>query len=272
MWVSAIQLLSLAVGAQRYWLDREPGGSQAAAARREAAWEVMALLPRVAAGVGMTVRCRPADKLTTFGLVPVLFEHLAHVGSAASAAEAAQLMEAADAAASQLLPLAHALWLERQAGGQPQRPAQDTQAAHTFLRLVSITYSILKDGACFPANGPDPAPPGSAAEHTAAAKAARRLQVTALRLVHWAAGAATAPAWLAGVGAPFGSRLELYEACHMAHEAAELVVAASQGLAAGSDAARTQEKRRCVRGAACCCTRAGVWLAWCTLHALSARF
>ena len=251
VWLSAIQLLGLALGAQRYWLEREPRGQQAAAAaRREAAWALVALLPRIAAGVRTAARSRVLEldmQLGMASVVTALSEHLAHAGSVRSAAEAAHVLQAADAAVSQLLPHAHALWQQRQAAAGQQLPAVDAELAATCLRLLTTSYVILKGGAYDPASGSDTAPPGSPAEHAAAVEAARRLQVTALRAVHWAAGAASAPAWLASVGAPYSGVLELHEACHVAQEAAEIVVEASGSLAAGGDTAHAQELRRWVQ-------------------------
>ncbi|KAI7843037.1 hypothetical protein COHA_003369 [Chlorella ohadii] len=242
--ISALHLLCISTGVQRYWLEREPAGGQAATAGmlREAAWDVLALMPRIAVAVAGVVRGNVMDltgKLMTAGAVPLLCLQLAHVGCARSAAEAAQLLTAADAAVSRLLPLAHGLWQQRRAAGQQQLPPEDVSLALACLRLLTNTCSVLKHGAY---DGSDAAPPGSPAEHAAAAIAARRLQVTMLRLVHWAAGTASVPAFLADVGALYGSLLELHEACHVAQEAADAVASVSGPLASGAGDAQAQSR------------------------------
>lgn len=226
-WKTLIMLFQGALWAQREWHLQPPLDAAQQAAARQASWTVLRLLPKLAGALRLvcgdpTLAC--PGRLTCCDLVALLCVHLTATGGVESAAEAAQLLAAADAAIG-LLPLAHEVWQQRQAAGR-QLPDADAKMAHVCLQLAALAYLPLSD-----AYGQGAKPPGSAAEHATAATAARRLQLSSCRLLHWAVSAAD-PTWMQSLGTEHSSLTDLQDTMAVASRAATLVTEAEEARVA----------------------------------------
>lgn len=223
----------------------QQAGAATAAAGREAAWQVAALLPRLARATSTIADSSAyldlSGRLVACNLLHLLLEPTVQLGGVRSAAEAAQLLAAADAALG-LLPLTHALWQEQVASGR-RLPPHAAALGQSCLRLFLLSFHSLREGPYGSSSsseeggegaGAGALPPGSPAEHEAAYAAARRLQLTCFRAVHWAAGSA-AREWLDGLRAEEAGTglLGLQQACHMVLQGTELVTSVEEGRRAG---------------------------------------